>query len=119
MRERIVALKSVILSGGFLETHLQRVIARVSGEFRKTVEFAVELRIRPEQIQQRNGVVVVNRVGSLNFALGPVKRGWKGLGTSEDRSSLVYWLRTSVEMKLRLRVNPQLPQGRCVLRLAE
>ncbi len=58
-RERVAALERKILAAALFESKLHRVVAGVRAEIREAVEFAIELRIGTQQIQQRNRWIVV------------------------------------------------------------
>src|SRR5581483_906215 len=58
-RKSVAALNGEILTGGLLKSNLKGVIPRIGSEIREAVECAIKLRIRPQQIEQRYGRIVV------------------------------------------------------------
>ena len=63
LRKRVPAFKADVVAGAFLEAYLQRIVEGFRLEQRKAFKVAVELRVWTQQVDKRDLVVVIQRVG--------------------------------------------------------
>src|SRR5277367_329412 len=67
------------MAGALLETYLKRVVEGFRLEQRQPFKVAVELRIWPQQIDERDLVIVIQRVGFVKDCIRPAEQGLKGI----------------------------------------
>src|SRR6516225_493926 len=66
--------------GAFLEADLQRIVIGFRGQASEATKGTIKLRKRPQQINQRNGVIVVNRSGLVENGIGSGEKRLERIG---------------------------------------
>jgi hypothetical protein len=74
LRERIVAFEADVVARALLEAHLKRVVPRAGTEPRQPAEGTVKLRIRTQEVDERNLRVVIDRLGFIEDGVGALEK---------------------------------------------
>ena len=79
-REGVVAFKADVVTGAFLEADLERVVPSAGAETGESAESAVKLRIRVQEVDQWNLIIVIDGFRFVENSVGTREERLEGIG---------------------------------------